>query len=56
MKGMQRRVGNTAVGMGGREPELIGFPVKPIQLLTGCALFVLTVILMNFFIKFGGKS
>jgi preprotein translocase subunit Sec61beta len=57
MRVTQRRVAQA--GAGPRQPvndlEPTGFTIAPMQLVVACAAFIVTVILLHFFVKLTGK-
>lgn len=58
MRVTQRRAAQA--GAGPRQPvndlEPTGFTIAPMQLLVGCGAFIVTVILLHFFVKLTGKA
>lgn len=55
MRGSQRRVAAAVPRNPANDLAPTGFTIQPTQLVFGCTIFVLTVILMHFFVKVTGK-
>lgn len=55
MRGAQRRSANVGPRQPVNDLEPTGYVIQPMQLIVGCAIFVVSVILMHFFVKLAGK-